>query len=119
MKNITLDEVIQTYGVENWGAGYFEVNRKGHLAVRPAEGDSRSVDVKELIDDLIDNRRLQLPILLRFPQIDSEVFRSRTRCEPFDGAHHNRGLLTIFSYPLHYDVPAHVSSWLVSGASEP
>src|SRR2546428_4569610 len=69
MKNITLDEVIQTYGVENWGAGYFEVNRKGHLAVRPAEGDPRSVDVKELIDDLVDARRLQLPILLRFPQI--------------------------------------------------
>ncbi|HXU40525.1 MAG TPA: biosynthetic arginine decarboxylase [Blastocatellia bacterium] len=69
MKNITLDEVIQTYGVENWGAGYFEVNRKGHLAVRPAEGDSRSVDIKELIDDLIDTRKLQLPILLRFPQI--------------------------------------------------
>ena len=69
MKNITLEEVIQTYGVENWGAGYFEVNRKGHLAVRPAEGDPRSVDVKELIDDLIDQRKLQLPILLRFPQI--------------------------------------------------
>jgi arginine decarboxylase len=55
--------------VENWGAGYFEVNRKGHLAVRPAEGDPRSVDVKELIDHLIDQRKLQLPILLRFPQI--------------------------------------------------
>jgi arginine decarboxylase len=69
MKNITLEEVIQTYGVENWGAGYFEVNRKGHLAVRPAEGDPRSVDVKELIDHLIEQRKLQLPILLRFPQI--------------------------------------------------
>jgi arginine decarboxylase len=69
MKNITLEEVIQTYGVENWGAGYFEVNRKGHLAVRPAEGDPRSVDVKELINDLVDQRKLQLPILLRFPQI--------------------------------------------------
>src|ERR1041384_1012021 len=69
MKNITLEEVIQTYGVENWGAGYFEVNRKGHLAVRPAEGDSRSVDIKELIEDLIDARKLQLPIQLRFPQI--------------------------------------------------
>ena len=69
MKNNTLDEVIQTYGVENWGAGYFEVNRKGHLAVRPAEGDPRSVDIKELVDDLVDGRRLQLPILLRFPQI--------------------------------------------------
>ncbi len=69
MKNVTLDEVVETYGVENWGAGYFEVNRKGHLAVRPAEGDPRSVDVKELIDDLVDGRRVQLPILLRFPQI--------------------------------------------------
>ena len=35
--------------------------------------------------------------LLRFPQIDSEVFRSRTRGEPFDGAQRNRGSLTIFS----------------------
>jgi arginine decarboxylase len=69
MRNITLEEVIQTYGVENWGAGYFEVNRKGHLSVRPAEGDARSVDVKELIDYLVEQRKLQLPILLRFPQI--------------------------------------------------
>ena len=30
-----------------------------------------------------------------------------------------RGLFTIFSDALHYDVPAHVSSWLVSRASEP
>jgi arginine decarboxylase len=69
MRNITLEEVVQTYGVENWGAGYFEVNRKGHLAVRPAEGDPRSLDVKELIDHLVDQRKLQPPILLRFPQI--------------------------------------------------
>jgi arginine decarboxylase len=69
MRNITLEEVIQTYGVENWGAGYFEVNRKGHLAVRPAEGDARALDIKDLIDDLVEQRKLQLPILLRFPQI--------------------------------------------------
>jgi arginine decarboxylase len=69
MKNITLEEVAETYGVENWGAGYFEVNRKGHLIARPAEGDPRSVDVKELIDHLVEQRGIQLPILLRFPQI--------------------------------------------------
>jgi arginine decarboxylase len=94
MKNITLEEVIQTYGVENWGAGYFEVNRKGHLAVRPAEGDSRSVDVKELIDDLIDTRKLQLPILLRFPQILTNqlkkvqrAFQDASREFSFAGGH--------------------------------
>ncbi|MFY9556998.1 MAG: biosynthetic arginine decarboxylase [Blastocatellia bacterium] len=94
MKNITLDEVIQTYGVENWGAGYFEVNRKGHLAVRPAEGDPRSVDVKELIDDLVDGRHLQLPILLRFPQILTNQlkkvqrsFQDASREFSYTGAH--------------------------------
>ncbi len=79
MRNITLEEVIQTYGVENWGAGYFEVNRKGHLAVRPAEGDPRSVDIKELIDHLVEQRKLQLPILLRFPQILTNQLRKLHR----------------------------------------
>ena len=79
MRNVSLEEVLETYGVENWGAGYFEVNRKGHLAVRPAEGDARSVDVKELIDDLIEQRKLQLPILLRFPQILSNQLKKLHR----------------------------------------
>lgn len=79
MRNVTLEEVIQTYGVENWGAGYFEVNRHGHLAVRPAEGDPRAVDVKHLIDDLVDQRKLQLPILLRFPQILSNQLKKLNR----------------------------------------
>src|ERR1700722_14044853 len=47
----------------------------------------------------------------RFLQIDSKVFRSRTPGDPFDVAQRNRGSFTIFSDPLHYDVPAHVSSW--------
>lgn len=80
MKNVTLEEVVQTYGVENWGAGYFEVNRKGHLIVRPAEGDPRYVDIKELVDDLLEQRRLQLPILLRFPQILSNQLNKLHRC---------------------------------------
>ncbi|HSO74668.1 MAG TPA: arginine decarboxylase, partial [Blastocatellia bacterium] len=79
MRNVSLEEVLETYGVENWGAGYFEVNRKGHLAVRPAEGDPRSIDVKELIDDLIEQHKLQLPILLRFPQILSNQLKKLHR----------------------------------------
>src|SRR5689334_1078995 len=69
MKSEVLDEVLQTYGVENWGAGYFEINSKGNLIVRPARNDPRFVDLKELIDALQTQRKLQVPILLRFPQI--------------------------------------------------
>ncbi len=61
-------EVAQTYGIENWGAGYFGINSRGHLIVHPAEGDPRSVDVKQVVDDLL-ARRIKLPLILRFPQI--------------------------------------------------
>jgi arginine decarboxylase len=61
-------EVAQTYGIENWGAGYYGINSQGHLIVHPADGDPRSVDVKKLLDELI-SKRVKLPIQLRFPQI--------------------------------------------------
>ena len=67
-------EVAQTYGIENWGAGYFGINSQGHLIVHPVESDPRSVDIKKLIDDLV-ARRVKLPVLLRFPQIFASQVR--------------------------------------------
>jgi arginine decarboxylase len=86
-------EVAQTYGIENWGAGYFDINSQGNLIVRPAEGDPRSVDVKRIVDDLI-SRRVKLPILLRFPQIFAaqvrkmnQSFRSAMKEFDYKGEH--------------------------------
>lgn len=61
-------EAAQTYGIENWGAGYFDINTRGNLIVRPAEGDPRHADIKRIVDDLV-ARRVKLPFLIRFPQI--------------------------------------------------
>ncbi|MBA3634249.1 MAG: biosynthetic arginine decarboxylase [Acidobacteria bacterium] len=63
-----IEQTIETYGIENWGADYFGVNRKGHLIVRAAEGDNLTADVKEIIDDLR-KRGINTPVLLRFPQL--------------------------------------------------
>ncbi len=63
-----IEQTIETYGIENWGAGYFGVNRKGNLIVRAAENDNLSADVKEIIDDL-KKRGITTPVLLRFPQL--------------------------------------------------
>ncbi|HZF39230.1 MAG TPA: biosynthetic arginine decarboxylase, partial [Blastocatellia bacterium] len=86
-------EVAQTYGIENWGAGYFDINSRGNLIVRPVEGDPRSVDVKRVVDDLI-SRRVKLPVLLRFPQIFAsqvrkmnQSFRSAMREFDYKGEH--------------------------------
>ena len=69
MKSTTIEEVAQTYGIENWGAGYFGINRQGHLIVRPAKGDAKEADVFEIVQDLVEQRKLSSPFLLRFPQI--------------------------------------------------
>ncbi len=69
MKSTTIEEVAQTYGLDNWGAGYFGINRQGHLSVRPAKGDAREADVFEIVQDLVEQRKLSSPFLLRFPQI--------------------------------------------------
>src|SRR6266498_2214532 len=86
-------EVAQTYGIENWGAGYFDINSRGNLIVRPVEGDPRSVDVKLIVDDLI-SRRVKLPVLIRFPQIFAsqvrkmnQSFRSAMKEFDYKGEH--------------------------------
>ncbi len=63
-----IEQTVETYGIENWGAGYFGVNRKGHLVVISPENESLTADVKEIIDDLR-KREIQTPVLLRFPQL--------------------------------------------------
>ena len=73
-----IEQTVETYGILNWGAGYFDVNRKGNLVVRPGEGDSRSADLKEIIEDLA-GRGITAPILLRFPQLVAAQVRKLQR----------------------------------------
>lgn len=63
-----IEQTIETYGIQNWGADYFDVNRKGNLIVRSPENENLTADVKEIIDDLT-KRGVRTPVLLRFPQL--------------------------------------------------
>lgn len=88
-----IEHTLETYGIENWGAGYFGVNRKGNLIVRPSEHDSRTADVKEIIDDLR-KRGINTPILLRFPQLIvgqirklQKAFRNSIKEYEYNGGH--------------------------------
>jgi arginine decarboxylase len=63
----------ELYQVENWNAGYFQVNEKGNLEATPhSENPAIKVDLKELVDDLT-ARGIRAPILLRF----SDIVKSR------------------------------------------
>src|SRR5438309_10804957 len=62
------EDAVETYGVRNWGKGYFGINKAGHVTVQPTKRGDESIDLKELVDEL-QERGIQLPILLRFTDI--------------------------------------------------
>ena len=68
MEKWKIQDAIETYGIRNWGKGYFSINRAGHVQVHPTKRADRYVDLKELIDQLRESGT-QLPILLRFTDI--------------------------------------------------
>ncbi len=88
-----IEKTTETYGIDNWGAGYFGVNRKGNLTVRAAENDAATADVKEIIDDL-SKRGINTPVLLRFPQLLAgqirklqKAFKNSIKEFDYDGGH--------------------------------
>ena len=69
----TIDSARALYNIEGWGAGFFDVNEKGHIIVRPdRDRPDHIVDLFEITNDL-EEQGIALPVLLRF----SDILRSR------------------------------------------
>lgn len=88
-----IEQIKEIYGIDNWGADYFGVNRKGNLVVHTHDDDTVTADVKEIIDDLR-KRGVNTPILLRFPQLIfgqirklQTAFRKSIKEFGYEGAH--------------------------------
>jgi len=75
----TLDDAASAYGIERWGDGYFSISPAGTVLVSPDPSQPDSVDLKALVDRLID-RGLELPILIRFNGILRDRLRRIDKC---------------------------------------
>ena len=66
------EQSAETYGIKNWGADYFSVSDAGEVIVKP-HGNGAGVSLPKIVDGLIE-RGLNMPVLLRFPDIlDSRI----------------------------------------------
>jgi arginine decarboxylase len=69
----TIEKARALYNIEGWGAGFFDIDERGHVVVRPdKEHPERELSLHELANDL-EEQGVQLPVLLRF----SDILRSR------------------------------------------
>ena len=68
LKHWSTADAADLYEVARWGNGYFSVGPNGHLLVHPDKDPTKSIDLKQLVDRL-QERGIDLPILLRFAEI--------------------------------------------------
>jgi len=68
MRAWTVEDSAELYNIQNWGAGYFRVNDRGHVEVSPSASPGPGIDLETLVLDL-EARGIQPPMLLRFPGI--------------------------------------------------
>src|SRR6476659_8385935 len=80
----TVEKARALYNIEGWGAGFFDIDERGHVVVRPdKEHPERELSLFELANDL-EEQGVALPVLLRF----SDILRSRIEAlsERFENA---------------------------------
>ena len=63
-----IEESLDLYQVEAWGKGYFSINAKGHVVIRPSMDASREIDLHEVVQGL-KARDLHTPVVIRFSDI--------------------------------------------------
>ena len=109
----TIDAARELYNIEGWGAGYFDINERGHVVVRPdRDRPERSLDLFDLARDL-EEQGVALPVLLRF----SDILQSRIESlsERFESAikefEYQGGYTSV--YPIKVNQQRHVVEEIV------
>ncbi len=64
MRKWRVEDSAELYNINGWGVDYFSINEKGNVEVKPQK-NSASVDLKELLDELILSD-VSTPLLLGF-----------------------------------------------------
>jgi len=64
----SLEKARETYNIREWGRGFFDINDKGNVTVSPDKDRRRSIDLRELVEDLR-IRGISAPMLIRFTDI--------------------------------------------------
>jgi arginine decarboxylase len=68
------DQARKTYSIPHWSEGYFDVDARGRIAVRPRGAGGSAIALPEVVDAARANGA-KLPLLVRFPDILGDRLR--------------------------------------------
>ncbi|QFZ91929.2 biosynthetic arginine decarboxylase [Synechococcus elongatus] len=74
-----IEDSESLYRIQGWGEPYFGINAAGHITVSPQGDRGGSLDLYELVEALR-RRGLNLPLLIRFPDILEDRIERLNAC---------------------------------------
>jgi len=72
--NWSVEDARDVYGIDRWGAGYFNINSAGRVVARPLQETGGTVELTEVVKTAR-KRKLDFPLLIRF----QDILRHRVR----------------------------------------
>ncbi len=117
MHGWTYRDSLELYNLEAWGAGFFTVNERGRVEVRPQGPGSPGIDLLELVCDL-EQRGLRAPLLIRFSDILATRVQGLARA--FENAMREYGYKGAYRgvYPIKVNQQRHVVEEIVQFGAE-
>ncbi len=64
----TVEDAIDLYNIDGWGADYFSVNQAGNLVMQPQGQGGPSIELIDVIEEMR-RQKLELPCIIRFHDI--------------------------------------------------
>lgn len=98
MRKWRVEDSADLYNINGWGVNYFSINDKGHVIVTPQAG-SASVDLKELLDELILSD-VSAPVLVRFPDILDDRIITISKCFKWAAEEYEYNAQNFIIYPI-------------------
>ena len=110
MKDIerwSIEQSREQYGINYWGAGYFDISRKGSITVAPDGPNGPKIDLAKLVEQVTD-RDIKPPVLFRFNGILRHRIRSIYKAFESAIAKHEYSGKYIPAYPIKVNQQRHV-----------
>jgi arginine decarboxylase len=79
MKKWSVQDSLELYSIPRWGKGMLDANESGHLRLNPGNAPESAVDLYALVCELKE-RGIDLPILLRFPDVLKRRVETLVEC---------------------------------------
>lgn len=117
MRNWRTEDSAELYNLNGWGINYFNINEKGNITVHPRKTRGPSIDLSDLVDELL-LKDVSMPVLIRFSDIIGDRIAKICGCFESSAKEYDFSGRYFSVYPIKVNQQRHVVEEIVRYGKE-